>query len=177
MIAATISVNDNVTLRQVRVDEAETVFALVDQERQYLGTWLPWVKTTLTPNDSQEFINSTLNNRESGSSYGYGMFDGNAFIGHISIMHLDEDDKEPEIGYWISSKMAGQGITTSAVKALTDAGFNQLHLSKIVIKAMVANTASNKVAEKAGYTLVDQQSDATNEGITNTWARVNPQTS
>jgi len=56
------------------------------------------------------------------------------------------------IGYWIDEAYAGQGLTTQAVIAMTDYGFSELHLHRIEINLRPENAASEKVAQKAGFT-------------------------
>ena len=56
------------------------------------------------------------------------------------------------IGYWIDQEYAGRGLTTRAVKAMTDYGFSELHLHRIEINLRPENAASEKVAQKAGFT-------------------------
>jgi ribosomal-protein-alanine N-acetyltransferase len=56
------------------------------------------------------------------------------------------------IGYWIDEKFAGRGLTTKAVIAMTEYGFSEMHLHRIEINLRPENGASEKVAQKAGYT-------------------------
>jgi ribosomal-protein-alanine N-acetyltransferase len=56
------------------------------------------------------------------------------------------------IGYWVDRRFANRGIVTRAVMALTEYGFQELRLHRIEINMRPENAASQKVAEKAGYT-------------------------
>ena len=56
------------------------------------------------------------------------------------------------IGYWVDRRVANQGIVTRAVAALTEYGFQELKLHRIEINMRPENGASQRVAEKAGYT-------------------------
>ena len=51
-----IEVDAEVTLRSVAPTDAEALFAVVDANRSYLATWLPWVEHTRSPDDTREFI-------------------------------------------------------------------------------------------------------------------------
>jgi len=165
---AEIKVDDSLSLRQLRPDEANILFELVEKDREYLGKWLPWVDSTKSLEDSREFINTTMQKRLEGSEYGYGMILDGKIVGHTSIMHVT-DGKDPEIGYWIASNESGKGLTTKAATALTEFGFNQLGLPKIVLKAKPDNIPSNAVAGKLGYTLTGQEDDPIH-GIVNVWS-------
>jgi len=89
----------------------------------------------------------------------------------MSLMHLT-DGGQPEIGYWVASEMAGQGIATKAAGALTAFGFEVLGLQRIIIKAQPDNLASNKVAQKLGYTLDETVFDEEANQTTNIWAKI-----
>jgi ribosomal-protein-serine acetyltransferase len=164
-----IFIDASLSLRQLQINEARELFDLTDHNREYLRKWLPWVDETKSPEDSEQFITDTLRKRQEGSEYGFGIVANGKVIGHISLMHLS-DDEDPEIGYWIASDQSGKGITTRAAKALTDFGLQTLHLDKIVIKADTNNVASNKIAEKLGYTLEGTINDAENQNTTNVWS-------
>lgn len=62
----------------------------------------------------------------------------------------------PEIGYVIGRKWWNQGIMTEACNKLIEVLFNDGY-NKIIIRAEVANIASNKVIEKCGFKFVKQE--------------------
>jgi RimJ/RimL family protein N-acetyltransferase len=57
-----------------------------------------------------------------------------------------------EIGYWTAPWARGQGVMTRAVRLLAQWSFGEFDLRRIEIIVAVENTASNRVAEKAGFT-------------------------
>ena len=165
---AEIKVDDHLKLRQLHLDESEKLFKLVDDDREYLQKWLPWVDNTKSPQDSERFISETIQKRKDETEFGYAIVvEGNP-VGHISLMHI-KDQSDPEIGYWIASRMSGKGISTRAGQALTDFGFNILGLEKILIKADPNNMGSNKIAQKLGYKLIRQEHDD-RIGLSNVWS-------
>lgn len=153
-----IQVDDHITLRQITIEEAPLLFELVDNDRDYLGEYLPWVDHTTSVQDSEDFITQTIKKRQEGSEYGFGIIVDGEPAGHMSLMHLT-DGQEPEIGYWIASRFSGLGITSKATIALIALGFDQLQLDKIVIKADPSNTGSNRIAEKVGGVFERQEHD------------------
>jgi len=62
------------------------------------------------------------------------------------------------IGYWVDRRVAGRGIVTESVIALTEYAFNELSLHRIEINMRPENSASQRVAEKAGYTFEGMRS-------------------
>ena len=166
-----ITIDESLCLRQLQPEEAHQIFALVDRNRDYLAKWLPWAEHTRSSADSEEFIHQMLSKRADGSEYGYGIVLNGKPVGHMSLMHLT-DGGQPEIGYWVASEMAGQGIATKAAGALTAFGFEVLGLQRIIIKAQPDNLASNKVAQKLGYTLDETVFDEEANQTTNIWAKI-----
>jgi ribosomal-protein-alanine N-acetyltransferase len=55
------------------------------------------------------------------------------------------------IGYWIDSRVAGQGITPTAVAMATDHCFDALGLHRVEINIRPENTASLRVVDKLGF--------------------------
>lgn len=165
-----LSVNEDVSLRQLDGSEASVLFSLVNQNRDYLRHWLPWVDSTHSPSDSKAFITETLRKRREGSEYGYAIIFEGKPVGHMSLMHVT-DGKDPEIGYWISADVSGRGIVKSATDTLTDFGLDTLGLKKIVIKAEPDNIASNKVAEKLDYELSGVEASEHTGRPVNVWVK------
>jgi ribosomal-protein-serine acetyltransferase len=164
-----IPINESLALQALDVSQAEELFSITDANREYLGQWLPWVNQTLTAQDSAEFITQTVQKRKMGSEFGFGIILDNKVVGHISLMHVT-DKRDPEIGYWISQDASGSGLTSSAALAVTDFAFHSLQLDKVIIRANPKNIASNKIAEKLGYTL-ERQDPYDSEGLLNIWAK------
>lgn len=57
-----------------------------------------------------------------------------------------------EIGYWTAPWARGHGVMTRAVRLLAQWSFGEFELRRIELVIAVENSASNRVAEKAGFT-------------------------
>lgn len=78
--------------------------------------------------------------------------DHQIFVGQITLGGLSFGAyRGGYIGYWVDRRFANKGITTRAVLALTQYGFQELKLHRIEINMRPENAASQRVAEKAGY--------------------------
>jgi RimJ/RimL family protein N-acetyltransferase len=73
-------------------------------------------------------------------------------LGSISLMRLDWQHARGEVGYWLGGEARGAGHATRAVKMLCKWGFEQLRLERIELLAATGNPASQRVAERAGFT-------------------------
>jgi len=67
------------------------------------------------------------------------------------VAQQDVYRKTAEVGYWIGEPFWNQGIATTAVKLITDYGFDQLGLIRMHTGVFEYNIGSMKVLEKCGY--------------------------
>lgn len=79
--------------------------------------------------------------------------DGKA-IGAIGI-HPQTDvwSYNAELGYWIAEPFWGKGLATQAVQQIVDYGFEHFELTRIFARPFGRNKGSQRVLEKAGFTL------------------------
>ncbi len=73
-------------------------------------------------------------------------------LGSISLMHPAWEHARAEVGYWLARGARGAGHATHAVGLICGWGFRELGLARIELLAAAANPASQRVAERAGFT-------------------------
>jgi RimJ/RimL family protein N-acetyltransferase len=78
--------------------------------------------------------------------------DDTRLLGSISLMRLAWQHARGEVGYWLARDARGQGHVTRAVGLICRWGFDTLGLERIDLLAGTGNAASQKVAERAGFT-------------------------
>jgi RimJ/RimL family protein N-acetyltransferase len=61
--------------------------------------------------------------------------------------------KNAEMGYWLAEPFWGKGIVTEAVKQMVPYGFQNFDITRIYARPYGHNKASQRVLEKAGFTL------------------------
>ena len=71
--------------------------------------------------------------------------------GVISFHSPNFNNKVAEIGYWIAKEYRGKSIGTTAVKVLTNFGFETMGWNRIEAMIDHDNEASKKVVTRAGY--------------------------
>ena len=74
-----------------------------------------------------------------------------ALAGVISFHSPNFNNKVAEIGYWIAKEHRGKSIGTTAVKVLTNFGFETMGWNRIEAMIDHDNEASKKVVTRAGY--------------------------
>ncbi len=81
-----------------------------------------------------------------------GVTDG-GFLAFASIVQLDLEARQGEIGYAVAPAARGRGVARRSVALLTHWAFDELGLIRLVLDIDVANPASERVAERCGYRL------------------------
>jgi RimJ/RimL family protein N-acetyltransferase len=73
------------------------------------------------------------------------------FLGSVSLHSIDAEEGTAEIGYWIAPDARGRGLAAIAVDAACRWAFAAVPLARIALVHDVANVASARVAERAGF--------------------------
>lgn len=147
-----IQIDKNLYIRLLTARDAESLFTLTIDSKDYLKKWLPWLDTIQEENDSLNFIKNQLLAFEEQTGITFGIFANDNLVGVISYNTIDHANKTGEIGYWIGKNYQGNGYITKATKALIDYGFDKLQLNRIVIQCATGNIPSQKIPEKLHFT-------------------------
>lgn len=149
----TIKVDNDIELKQLEQSDAVDIFKTIDNQREYLGKWLPFVEFTKEISDSESFIASVVNAPEDRIEYVFTIRKGNDFVGLIGFKDTDRRNRKTEIGYWLSEQYQKQGIVTKAVDKLCEFAFNTLGLNRVQIKCAVGNIPSKNIPKRLGFKL------------------------
>jgi RimJ/RimL family protein N-acetyltransferase len=76
-----------------------------------------------------------------------------ALVGSVSLHHLDLDQGDAEVGYWVTPAARGHGVATRAVAAAVGYAFDRAGLRRVYLYHAVANAASCRIAERCGFRL------------------------
>lgn len=85
-------------------------------------------------------------------------------IGSFGLKRTDWRGRSSEIGYWVAPWARGEGVAVEAVQAIARWLLLEQGFERMVLRAATGNTASLRVAEKAGFT---REGVARNAGFTN----------
>lgn len=144
-------IRDHVFVRLLEERHAPEIFRVVDRERAYLCEWLPWVDSTTAVEHTRDFIKTSLEQFAADEGLAAGIWCGDEFAGTVGTHKINWLNRKVEIGYWIASKFQGQGIITSACRALIDYAFREWNLNRVEIHCATTNKRSCRVAERLGF--------------------------
>jgi ribosomal-protein-serine acetyltransferase len=124
-----------------------------------LQPWMPWALSPKTPDESEAYcrrMQAKFLLREDLVMFAFERAaDGTAgrFVAGTGLHRIDWDVRRFEIGYWRRSGCGGRGYVTEATVALARWAFDRLGARRVELRMDHDNTASWRVAERAGFTL------------------------
>ena len=146
-------VNQDLSLRLLSGLDADELFILIDESRDYLREWLPWLDDTRNVSDSRTFIKQSMTLFNNRVGLTFGIFFKGELVGVGGFNEYVWKKKIGYIGYWLGERYQGNGIMTQVISSLTRYGFNELALNRLDIRAATGNLKSRAIPERLGYTL------------------------
>lgn len=146
-----LKLGDDLELRLLEERHSDDLFTVVDQNRQHLRQWLPWLDTNASPDDTRSFIKSALDQFANNAGLVAGIWYRNRIAGVIGYNSIDWVNRNAHIGYWIAARYQGKGIVTRACKALIDYAFNELELNRVEIRCATGNMKSCAIPQRLGF--------------------------
>ncbi len=134
------------------MSDANVIFNTIQNEREYLREWLPFVDYTNDISDTRFFIRSVLSPQNSHHEFVALMLFKGEFAGLIGFKSTDLENKKTEIGYWLSEKYQRHGIVSKSCQFLINFAFDVLGINRIQIRVAVKNTRSCRIPERLHFT-------------------------
>ena len=153
--------NGGIVLREWRRADGPALVPLIDDPE--IRRLLPHIPDPYTPADAEEYIAATRVNLTAGTAIAVAIVVDGALAGSIDLRLGGGDGRTAQMGYWVAAPLRRRGVASTAARMLCDFGFETLGLRRVELNAEVANTASRRVAEKAGFEL---------EGVRRAWRTV-----
>ncbi|MFA5325693.1 MAG: GNAT family protein [Bacteroidales bacterium] len=148
-IKLTECVLKNVYLKLADVSDSQSLFEVMDRDRLYLRTFLPFIDGTKSPDDTKSFIE--MMSCGPAKEPLYVITKGKESIGLIGFKSTDVENHRTEIGYWLAESFQGKGIMTNAVKMLCKMAFEKMNINRVQIKCAIDNIPSRKIPKRLGF--------------------------
>lgn len=138
-------------LRPPSLDELSEVLALgLDPD---VRLWNPRCQITDEASAVQDCLAGADWSDGSHATFSILRHDTGRYAGNIALHSIDRVNSAARVGYRIAPWTRGQGVATAALRSVADWALNNLGLHRIVLTHSVENTASCRVAQKAGFDL------------------------
>jgi ribosomal-protein-serine acetyltransferase len=151
--------NPHIWLEVPDPGQDQELFEVIDANRGPLSKFW-WERETQSVDDSRQFIERTLADERGLNALSRMIMthdvevDRDRIVGVGGIHSIDMDKKTGQLGMWVDQAEAGRGIGTAAEKLLVRLAFEELGLDEVRISTRESNSASRRIAEKVGFTLL-----------------------
>ncbi|WP_062107101.1 GNAT family N-acetyltransferase [Bacillus niameyensis] len=145
-------VDEELYLKLVELQDAEALYQLTNQSREYLREWLPWLDTTRRVEDTTRFIEESLKGYAEHKSLNTVILYKEQMVGVAGFNEFEWSNRVAYIGYWLAEEFQGKGIMTRVAGSLTDYAIQTLNFNRVDIRAAVENRKSRAIPERLGYT-------------------------
>jgi RimJ/RimL family protein N-acetyltransferase len=141
-------------LRPWRPEDAPAVHVTCQDPE--IRRWIAAIPSPYGEADAREYVGRIApEGWEAGTEATFAVLDATSarLLASVGLHHIDRKDALAHVGFWCAAPERGRGVTTTAVRAVCRWGFAALGLGRIEWYAEVGNTASRRVADKAGFVL------------------------
>lgn len=127
---------------------AEMIFRLIQQNRDYLEAWQGHIEYLRNVNEVLQNLEFRAKQIKDNAGILFGIYRDDDFIGRIRFFVVD--DGVCEIGYWLIESENKHGYMSEALSALEKELF-AFGFDKIILDTDAGNTRSENVARRNGY--------------------------
>jgi RimJ/RimL family protein N-acetyltransferase len=145
--------DDRVTLRPWQEGDAAAIVPVLNEPA--IALFLDRVPQPYTVDDARWYIDWTAQGWRDGSGAAFAvcLAGTDEPVGSMGIRWDDLNEGVAEVGYWVAATVRGRGVATAALRLIARWAFTAApELARLQLRADVTNAASNRVAEKAGFT-------------------------
>jgi RimJ/RimL family protein N-acetyltransferase len=147
-----ILTGDRVVVRGYRDDDAEEVFAAIQESVEHNRPWMLWYDSHRTVDDTLAYLRRTQAQYILREGFEMGVFSHSGrYLGGSGLHVRNWSIPFFEIGYWIRQSEEGKGYVTESARLLTRCAFETLGADRVTIQCDARNVRSAAVAERLGY--------------------------
>ena len=150
MSQKSFKLSESLIIRTLEKSDANELFEVVNNNRNHLREWLPWLDYNTKVTDSEEFIEITEKQFKKDQSFQCGVFYNNSLVGMCGFHPINYGNNSVTIGYWLAKGHEGKGIITKCSEFFINYAFQELKLNKVCIPVTEKNLKSRAVAERLG---------------------------
>lgn len=142
----------DVAVRLIRQRDAKLLQHELLVNRAWLSPWEATLPSGSVSTDMRGTIRRQLQLYREGASYPFVIEYRGEVVGQLSVWGVQRGSlRSATIGYWVAERVAGRGVTPTAVALVSDIMFHDIGLHRIEICMRPENAASIRVARKLGF--------------------------
>ena len=141
-----------VTIRPIRLRDTRALEAELLSNRSWLSRWEATHPHGPVGFDVRASIKALLASARAGTGVPFAIEYNGEFAGQLNVSGMSYGSlASASIGYWVSERFAGKGVTPTAVALATDHCFFGVGLHRMEICIRPENAASLRVVAKLGF--------------------------
>jgi len=144
-------INDQLLLERLDYSHVTAIYTAIDQNRNFLRKWLPFIDLTHSVADTERFVRSILSKSASVRDEIFVIRYKFEFAGLIGFKDIDRVNHKIEIGYWLIEKMTGKGIATICTTKMIKIAFKDMKMNRIQLRVGVGNHPSAAIPQRLGF--------------------------
>ena len=144
---------DRVVVRPYRPGDGAAVFEAVDESREHLRPWMPWVDAHQTVDDSEAFARRSAAAWLGREDFPVGIWscDGARLLGSSGLHVRSWEVPHFEVGYWLRRSEEGHGYVSETVRLLARLAFETFGANRLDLRCDARNERSAAVARRLGF--------------------------
>lgn len=141
-----------VALRSWRAEDIPALVACLDGDEE-ITRWLELIPQPYNVAEARIWTEQAASYWREGTAAPFALVgaDTGEVIGGVGFRWVDLPHAVGEVGYWLRREARGRGLTTRAVRLISDWALETLGCERLQLRADELNLASQRVAEKAGF--------------------------
>lgn len=119
-----------------------------------IARWLDSIPQPYTQADARAYVAMTRRGWKERTLAAFAITDAASgeVLGSVGVSVVDADQAVAEIGYWVKRTARGRGAATRAVQLASSWALRECGVQRLQLRADAGNLASQRVAERAGFT-------------------------
>jgi ribosomal-protein-serine acetyltransferase len=137
-------------LRPIGPEHGEAIWKATEPSLPELRPWLVWAEAA-SAETTAAFAEEARQDWADGLAFQFVILEGDEVVGALGLDTPIPAHSLGDLGYWVRTDRCGRGYATEASQGVLTFGFTRLGLYRIELRAGVDNRASQRVAEKLGF--------------------------
>jgi ribosomal-protein-serine acetyltransferase len=145
-------VDNDIELRLLEERHAEEFFTLIEENREHIREWIPWVVgRNNSVEDTKNYIKKALQQFADGNGFEAGIWYKGKIAGGTKYA-INWLNQTANIHYFLGVSFQDQGMATKTCRALIEYTFSDLRLNRVEIWTATENKKARAVPERLGFT-------------------------
>ena len=141
-----------VSIRAIKPRDAKKLEEELMRNRSWLRQWEATAPQTFVSFDTKAGIRNLLAHAKVGSGLPFAIEYDGELVGQLNVSGIVYGSlSSAQLGYWVAERVAGMGVTTTAVALATDYCLKSLGLHRMEICIRPENPASLRIVEQLGF--------------------------